>query len=306
MAFTVEYRVRNGTPPYTVDLTGSELVNIHQGDGTFSFINVPEGTYDLDVIDSLGCFATLPVILVASTTTTIEPIPTCQLISFQTQTTTSTNDDGTITVVSIIGGQGNITYSKDSGLNFQSSNVFSDLSDGLYTVCIKDDIVTDCTLCQPVNVFKTLQLPDYALTIENIIPEFYEGTADGSENNPYPSNIDINFNIVGNGGTGSTFPLTYTLKMFAAQRNAHGIDYQGISYNNNIIIQTTSPRGNMTTQSEVDVFNGGSGVGPSQHSMLFYNADFSLGPALMGFILLIGGVEQDILELWIDDGGVIP
>ncbi|MFW5847564.1 MAG: hypothetical protein ACOCVF_01410 [bacterium] len=53
---TIFYSLSGGTPNYTVQLINSSKQNkIHNSDGTFSFTDVPAGTYRILATDSLNC-----------------------------------------------------------------------------------------------------------------------------------------------------------------------------------------------------------------------------------------------------------
>lgn len=76
MAFNLYYTVTSGEVPVTVSLVGSGLPdNVHTSLESGSFLNVPDGTYDLQFVDNEGCIesesVTYPQIITTTTTTTI-------------------------------------------------------------------------------------------------------------------------------------------------------------------------------------------------------------------------------------------
>ncbi|MER0442908.1 hypothetical protein ABR854_25725, partial [Emticicia sp. W12TSBA100-4] len=111
-----------GTTAYTFSKDGSTF----QSSNVFSSLSA--GNYILTVKDANGCTAT------ASTTLTEPNLLT--LTATPTNLTCQANSTGSISL-SASGGTMAYTYSKD-GLTFQSSNVFSALSAGNYTLTVKD------------------------------------------------------------------------------------------------------------------------------------------------------------------------
>jgi len=93
-----------------------------------SLINVPAGNYTLYVRDANACFRTLPVTvsnLPAPLVTAVLPSPATCVVS-----------DGTITAA-VSGGTGVLSYSID-GSTFQTSNIFTGLAAGIYTITVQD------------------------------------------------------------------------------------------------------------------------------------------------------------------------
>jgi hypothetical protein len=89
------------------------------------------GTYVLNVRDSLQCTTTYNVVVA-------EPTP----ITFTTSPSNPTcwdGSNGSITV-NASGGNGSYQYSKNGGTTWQTSNVFGTLSNGTYTIRVKDSV----------------------------------------------------------------------------------------------------------------------------------------------------------------------
>src|SRR5437870_1048275 len=111
-----------GASPYTYAIDGATFGN----SGTFN--NLAAGPYTVTVKDSKGCTTTQPVTITqpasALTASALATNPSCS------------SGTGSITVTAS-GGTGTLSYSKD-GTNFQSSNVFSGLAGGSYTITVKD------------------------------------------------------------------------------------------------------------------------------------------------------------------------
>src|SRR5438093_968120 len=111
-----------GTSPYSYAIDGVTF----GVSGTFN--NLAAGSYTVTVKDANGCTTTQPVTIAqpasALTASALATNPSCS------------SGTGSITVTAS-GGTGTLSYSKD-GTNFQSSNVFSVLAGGSYTITVKD------------------------------------------------------------------------------------------------------------------------------------------------------------------------
>jgi hypothetical protein len=79
---TVQYKIVGGAPDYTATLTpGNIPPKTHTNAGTYSFTNVPDGTYTLTIVDANYCtFSTVIVVNPLVTTTTTTELPS-QLIT---------------------------------------------------------------------------------------------------------------------------------------------------------------------------------------------------------------------------------
>src|SRR5205807_575342 len=111
-----------GTSPYTYAIDGATFGS----SGTFS--DLAAGSYTVTVKDANGCTTTQ---LVAIT----QPASALTASAAATNPACSTGT-GSITVTAL-GGTSQYMYSKD-GTNFQTSNVFSGLAGGSYTITVKD------------------------------------------------------------------------------------------------------------------------------------------------------------------------
>jgi gliding motility-associated-like protein len=111
-----------GTMPYGYSLDG---INFQTGS---QFVNLTAAPYTVTVKDALGCITTTPVAVDAGSncvTATVMVVDERCAIGNGSITVTATN------------GTPPYSYSID-GINFQSSNLFSNLSAGNYTVIVKD------------------------------------------------------------------------------------------------------------------------------------------------------------------------
>jgi gliding motility-associated-like protein len=138
--------------------TGSNLVFMwtHQSGNPVNNANSPQitvnygGTFTLTVTNSLtGCFSTDQVIV------TVDPsIP--QGVIASSDITCFGDNNGTITITNVSGGDGNFMYSIDGGVTFSSNTTFSDLGPGTYNVVVQDGqgckIEQTEVIVQPVEV----------------------------------------------------------------------------------------------------------------------------------------------------------
>ncbi|MDQ6470215.1 T9SS type A sorting domain-containing protein [Flavobacterium sp. LHD-80] len=112
-----------GTGPYQYSLNGVD----YQSSNVFS--NAIPGNYTIRVRDSEGC----------GTTINATVVPFLNVTAFITKDLDcSGNGNNGIITATATGGQGPYTYSIDNGFNYQSFNVFNNLSAGTYTIKAKD------------------------------------------------------------------------------------------------------------------------------------------------------------------------
>ncbi len=111
-----------GTPPYEYSINGNPSQTLN------SFQNLSANEYEIVITDSRGCFSTLNLKLMARNIILIDSIQitekTCDL------------NNGQISVSPI--GNDQLSYSIDS-LNFQASNIFDQLDEGLYDIYVRND-----------------------------------------------------------------------------------------------------------------------------------------------------------------------
>lgn len=121
--------VGGGVAPFTYSLNGGT------GQSSNVFNNLPAGTYTVVVTDDLGLVATSSAVVLD------EPDP---VVVSATVVLNAIN-------VNASGGTGNLEYSID-GTNFQAGNVFTGLSNGPYTVTVRDENGCTATTQATVNV----------------------------------------------------------------------------------------------------------------------------------------------------------
>jgi hypothetical protein len=169
-----------GTTPYQYSLNGGAF----QSTGTFP--NQTPGTDTVTVKDANGCTATTQISLanpVALVVSVVASNPKC-----------AASSDGSITVTAS-GGTGIFTYSLNSGVA-QSSNVFSNLAGGVFTVTVTDS--NGCTA---------------TATATLVNPPALVATATSSQPQCASSN-DGSITVTASGGTA---PYTYSLNDGAGQ-----------------------------------------------------------------------------------------
>lgn len=125
---TLTYSLNNGTP---------------QTNSLFGGLNA--STYDVTVFDAAGCSV--------SQQATVNDISTLAITNITSTDPTCGNNDGTITIT-ITGGVAPYSYSIDNGNTTQTSGNFSGLSDGTYTVTVKDS--NNCTVSQIITLVRNM------------------------------------------------------------------------------------------------------------------------------------------------------
>ncbi|HET7117821.1 MAG TPA: gliding motility-associated C-terminal domain-containing protein [Hanamia sp.] len=122
-------QVANGIPPYTFTLTENGFTDPPQNTGNFPVVGA--GIATITVTDSTGAIATADVVI-----KDIFPGPVV-VPTYQTQTPTNINRYGGEVTMYPTGGTPPYSYSMDL-IHFQTSNVFSNLSAGIYQLYAKD------------------------------------------------------------------------------------------------------------------------------------------------------------------------
>ncbi len=135
-----------GTAPYTYNINGGTYFT----SGVFN--NLTPGNYAVTVKDATGCITGANVIL---------SNPSAPAITAAVQSTSCNLNNGTITATAS-GGVAPLTYSIDGTL-FQSSNIFTNLQPGTYTLYVKD--ANQCYSTLPVTIVNTALLKVTAFTI---------------------------------------------------------------------------------------------------------------------------------------------
>ncbi len=132
-----------GTPPYQYSINNGTS---YQASNVFTGLS--GGTYTVLVRDALSCVSAPQTITLAN-------------INTLTQTVNKTDGNcsagGTITITAAGGGNPPYEYSINGGTSYQSSNTFTGLAAGTYTVITRNP-VSQCTASQPVIITFTNNL----------------------------------------------------------------------------------------------------------------------------------------------------
>jgi subtilisin-like proprotein convertase family protein len=121
--------VGGGVPPLTYSLNGGP------GQSSNVFDNLPAGSYTVVVTDDLGLSATSSVVVLDDP----DPIVATTMVVLNAIN------------VNASGGTGNLEYSLD-GSTYQASNIFGGLSNGPYTITVRDENGCTATTQATVNV----------------------------------------------------------------------------------------------------------------------------------------------------------
>lgn len=157
---TITISASGGTPPYSYSLNGgpTQLGNVFTGLGA--------NTYNITVVDNNGCTDTSSAI-----------VGNTYIISLDTVSQTDVScfgfADGAVTV-QVIGGIPPYSYSLN-GITFQTSNTFTGLSAGSYTLTGRDS--KGCTEFVTVNI---LQPNPVAVTVDSITSLLCYGSPTGA------------------------------------------------------------------------------------------------------------------------------
>jgi hypothetical protein len=119
---------RGGKPPYDFSLNGG----IYQTNN--EFLNLGLGSYNVLVKDANGCIASTSPIEISAPNSTLDASLTI------VNNSQCIGPNGSVTV-SGTGGTGPYSYLLGTG-GFSTTNVFSNLKDGIYTIIVKD--ANDC------------------------------------------------------------------------------------------------------------------------------------------------------------------
>ncbi|WP_193786885.1 SprB repeat-containing protein, partial [Lacinutrix algicola] len=128
---SLDLAVNGGTGPYTFSW--------NNGSVTEDLINVIAGTYSVTITDANGCAT-------SNSATIIQP-DTNVSASITEQTNILCDSLGSVTVLGS-GGIEPLTYSINGGTNYQTNGVFTDLTEGNYTIIVLD--ANGCTFNQSI------------------------------------------------------------------------------------------------------------------------------------------------------------
>ena len=142
----------SGFAPFTWSLNGGPA---QSGASPYTFNNVPAGTHSVLITDNFGCTFTVSAIAVTAGPALTTTVSTTDVLCNGGAT-------GVITVTVPVIGTPPYEYSLD-GMNWQSSNIFSGLTAGNYTVYYRE--ANGCQGQQPVTVNEPAALGATAATV---------------------------------------------------------------------------------------------------------------------------------------------
>lgn len=128
--------VTGGQSPYTYSFNGGAFSDVKE------FIDLPAGTYDIEIQDALGC-SSVTAITISEPTDAVIPFVSVSDISCFGM------GDGSVNIDSITGGQAPYTCSFNGGA-FNADKTFTDLSPGAYSIDIMDAM--GCSSILEVNI----------------------------------------------------------------------------------------------------------------------------------------------------------
>ncbi len=158
---SVQFSANGGSAPYDFTLDGQS------SNGSLSCDNLPAGDYVLQVTDANGCVMTDSVSVTEPLPLTLPTVDLVNIDCFGENT-------GSITLQAA-GGIPPYNYSIDCGVTYQSSNVFTGLAAGSYSVTVQDNI-GDTVACQAVVLTE-----NPLLLVSNVLTDsvLCEGDSDG-------------------------------------------------------------------------------------------------------------------------------
>ncbi len=127
---SLRFSPSGGTLPYQFSIDNGKTFK-----SSNLFTQLPPNTYDLVIKDKNNCITYSKSVLLNEPKSILFNI-------FQNDAQCFNSNSGSVTITAS-GGNGNYKYSKDNGVNYQVSNVFSGLSKGNYNIKVKD--LKNCT-----------------------------------------------------------------------------------------------------------------------------------------------------------------
>jgi len=143
---TISVNVTGTTSPYQFSINGGS--SYVTGTNPYTYSGLSAGTYSIYIKDVNLC------VLNTGISTLANPASVSISTVSTTHVTCSGVSDGSITV-SASGGTGALHYSNNNGSTFQTSQVFTGLSTGTYSLVVKDD--NNCTLAYSGNPVSVIQ-----------------------------------------------------------------------------------------------------------------------------------------------------
>jgi len=195
----IELTITGGNPGYTVTWSTTDVANVATDGGSTTLTGLAAGTYDVTVVDALGCTETASYVV-------DEPLDPISVGNFvNNDVSCYGGSDGSILTQGTTGGVSPYTYawSGPSGFTSNTKDIFG-LVAGLY-----DLTITDAIGCERVYLNVTVDEPDSLSQVGSSVTDVTcFGFADGI----------VNLTV-----TGGTPPYTYAWSNGAATQDLNGV-----------------------------------------------------------------------------------
>ncbi len=127
------------------------------------FLNLLAGNYNVVVQDANGCSSSVAASVLNTASPVVNSSPVTNVSCFG-------YNDGSV-VVNVTGGTGTLSYSINGGITSQSSNIFSALSAGNYTVIVTDaqgcSVTASVTITEPDEIVVNVAVTDASCGVSN-------------------------------------------------------------------------------------------------------------------------------------------
>ena len=157
----------NGT--LTVSAAGGSGMLTYSIDGGVNylsdslFLNLLAGNYNVVVQDANGCTSSVAASILNTASPVVSSSPVTNVSCFG-------YNDGSV-VVNVTGGTGTLSYSINGGITSQSSNIFSSLTSGNYTVLVTDaqgcSVTANIIITEPDEIVINIAVTDASCGVSN-------------------------------------------------------------------------------------------------------------------------------------------
>ncbi|MEZ5108732.1 MAG: CUB domain-containing protein [Bacteroidia bacterium] len=157
----------NGT--LTVSAAGGSGILTYSIDGGVNylsdslFLNLLAGNYNVVVQDANGCTSSVAASVLNTASPVVSSSPVTNVSCFG-------YNDGSV-VVNVTGGTGTLSYSINGGITSQSSNIFSSLTSGNYTVLVTDaqgcSVTANVIITEPDEIVINIAVTDASCGVSN-------------------------------------------------------------------------------------------------------------------------------------------
>jgi hypothetical protein len=200
---TITVNATGGVTPYSYAITSNGGLSAIPFQNSNIFTGLTAGSYGVKVRDARGC-------TFFQTDITIVNKPNSLLATTTVTPTTCLNPTGTITV-SVSGGVVPYQYSVDNGINYTSSNVFTGLTPGTYSIKVRDsenNITSFVAVITPVNAPSVSAMVNSNILCKGDHTGSITAVAIGGQA-PYTYSLDYSPYMKDNGNNSITFANLY-------------------------------------------------------------------------------------------------